>query len=156
MTTVRRILATIACVAFASAVYAQAQQPPTAAPAQAASGMLKVSVEYKGAGTVDADHRIVVWLFDTPNITADSEPVASGTIKTNKGDYKFVNLPKEVYIAVAYDDKGGYDGTSGPPPQGTPVSIHGATALGTPGTPVPTGDENASVTVTFDDSVRMP
>ena len=80
------------------------------------SGKLKVTVDYKGAGTVDATHEIFVWVFDTPNIGADSVPLANDVVTTNGGTLSFSGLPKEVYLAAAFDEKGDYDGTSGPPP----------------------------------------
>jgi hypothetical protein len=119
-------------------------------------GRLKVQLEYKGKGTVDAAHQMWIWVFDTPNITAESNPIATGVLKENKTAYKFAGLPKDVYIAVAYDEKGGYDGTSGPPPQGTPIAIRGGSGLGSPATSVPTGGDDAKVEISFDDTVRMP
>ena len=41
------------------------------------------------------------------------------------------------------------------PPTGTPIRIFGGAGLGTTASPVTTG-EDATATVTFDDSVRMP
>src|SRR5262245_45193366 len=98
-----------------------------AAPAMIAqeSGKLKVTVTYKGAGTVDASHELYLWIFDTPNIGADSVPIATEVITTNGGAASFSGLPKEVYLAAAFDEKGDYDGTSGPPPTGTPITIYG-------------------------------
>ena len=130
----------------------------TIAQAQAAEGgKLKVTVEYKGtAGTVDTEHKIWVWLFDTPNISADSMPLAVGALKENKATYKFIALPKKVYIAAAFDTQGGYDGSSAPPPTGTPLTILGSTGMGAPATAVETGGDDAVVTVTFDDSIKMP
>ena len=119
-------------------------------------GKLKVQLEYKGKGTVDASHQMWIWVFDTPNISAESNPIATGFLKENKTAYKFAGLPKDVYIAVAYDEKGGYDGMSGPPPQGTPIAIRGGTGLGSPATSVPTGGDDAKVEITFDDTIRMP
>lgn len=75
------------------------------------SGRLKVTVEYKGSGTVDATHEIFVWVFDNPNIGADAVPIANDVLTTNGGTLNFSGLPKEVYIAAAYDEKGDYDGT---------------------------------------------
>lgn len=117
------------------------------------SGRLEVTVEYKGPGEVSATHEIFVWVFDTPNIGGDSVPLATDVLTTNGGSLNFSGLPKEVYLAAAFDEKGDYDGTSGPPPPGTPITIYGemGTARG-----VPTGGADASVTVTFDDTVRMP
>lgn len=125
--------------------------------ASTAAGKLKVTVEYRGqSGTVDKEHKIWIWLFDTPNITADSMPVAVGALNENKGTYKFIALPKEIYIAAAFDSKGGYDGSSGPPAQGTPLTILGGAGPGTMATAVASGADDATVTVTFDDTIRMP
>jgi hypothetical protein len=127
------------------------------APATTDAGKLKVTVEYKGqSGTVDKDHKIWIWLFDTPTITVDSSPIATGWLTENKATYKFASLPKTVYLAAAFDDKGSYDGTSGPPPSGTPVIVHGGAGPGTSATALATGGDDAAVTVTLDDTVRMP
>lgn len=117
------------------------------------SGKLKVTVQYKGAGTVDTSHEIYVWLFDTPNITADTPPIASDVLTSNGGSLNFSGLPKQVYLAAAFDEKGDYDGTSGPPPPGTPITIYGDTGAAAA---IATGGADAAVTVTFDGSVRMP
>ena len=117
------------------------------------TGNLKVTVTYTGAGTVDGTHEIYVWLFDTPNITADSAPLASDVITASGGTATFSGLPKEVYIAAAFDEKGDYDGTSGPPPPGTPITIYGEMGAAKA---VPTGGADAAVTVTFDATIRMP
>jgi uncharacterized protein (DUF2141 family) len=118
-----------------------------------AAGALKVTVDYKGPGTVDKDHQIWVWIFDTPDITADSTPLAVDSLTTNGGTISFTNLPATVYLAAAFDERGGYDGTQGPPPTGTPITIYGEVGAAKA---VTTGDESAAVTVTFDDTVRMP
>lgn len=117
------------------------------------SGKLKVTVEYKGTGTVDATHQIFVWIFDNPNIGPDSPPVANDVITANGATLTFSGLPKEVYLAAAYDEKGDYDGTSDPPPSGTPITIYGEMGVAKP---IPTGGADATVTVTFDATVRMP
>jgi hypothetical protein len=116
------------------------------------SGQLKVTVDYKGAGTVDTTHEVFVWVFDTPNIGADSVPIATDTLTANGGTLTFTGLPKEVYLAMAYDEKGDYDGTSGPPPSGTPINIYDMGVAKA----VATGGADAVLTVTFDDTTRMP
>lgn len=147
LSTATRLVAVLAVVALAGTIGLRA--------AQATEGELGVTIEYKGTGTVDQDHRVWIWLFDTPNITADTMPLATGVVAENGKAYQFVGLPKEVYIAAAYDEKGGYDGSSGPPPQGTPITIHGMATSGA-ATAVPTGGVDAKVVVAFDDSMRMP
>jgi hypothetical protein len=146
----RAVLAGAAILVLAAAA-PRAQQAPAPDPY---TGKLQVVVDYTGAGTVDADHGVWIWVFDTPNISTDSSPIGTGVVKANKTGYKFSMLPKTVYLAVAYDDKGGYDGTAAAPPTGTPIRIFGVTGPGTTATPVTTGDD-ATTTVTFDDSVRM-
>jgi hypothetical protein len=145
-----RGLGVAAIITLAAAGAARGQQEQTAAE----TGKLAVAVEYT-KGPVDNDHQIWIWVFDTPNITADSTPIATGSSAENKAPYKFAGLPKEVFLAVAYDENGGYDGTAGPPPQGTPVHIYGAAAGGT-ATGVPTGGDEANLEFAFDDTMRMP
>jgi uncharacterized protein (DUF2141 family) len=117
------------------------------------TGKLQVTVDYKGAGTVDKTHQIFVWVFDTPDINENSVPIATDQATSNGTTLSFSGLPKTVYLAAAYNEKGTFDGTQGPPPSGTPVTIYGG--MGT-ASAVPTGGDDAKVTVTFDDSVRMP
>jgi hypothetical protein len=139
----RAVLALVAVVVLAGATPEVMAQE---------AGKLKVTVDYKGTGSVDASHEIFVWLFDTPNITADTPPIASDVLTANGGSLNFSGLPKQVYLAAAFDEKGDYDGTSGPPPPGTPITIYGDAGTAAA---IATGAE-AAITVTFDGSVRMP
>jgi uncharacterized protein (DUF2141 family) len=117
------------------------------------TGKLQVTVEYKGAGTVDKTHQVFVWVFDTPDINENSVPIATDQATANGATLSFSGLPKTVYLAAAYNEKGTYDGTQGPPPSGTPITIYGGAGTATG---VASGGEEAKVTLTFDDSVRMP
>ena len=137
------LAAIVAALVMGVASHASAQQ----------TGKLQVTVDYKGAGTVDKTHQIFVWVFDTPDINENSVPIATDQATSNGATLSFSGLPKTVYLAAAYNEKGTFDGTQGPPPSGTPVTIYGG--MGT-ATGVPTGGDEAKVTVTFDDSVRMP
>ena len=134
-----------AAVALCAAAQLGAAAPDT--------GQLKVTVEYKGPGTVDKTHQIFVWVFDTPDINANSVPLASDVITASGGAASFSGLPKTVYLAAAFNENGTYDGTQGPPPSGTPVTIYGGMDSAKP---VETGGPDSSVAITFDDSVRMP
>jgi hypothetical protein len=124
---------------------------PASGAQSTSQGSLKVTVNYTGKGSVDEKHQLFVWLFDTPNITTESMPIASNALTANNGTVDFGSLPEKVYIAAAYDEKGGYDGTTAPP-SGTPVTVYGGQ---TSATAVATGD-TAAVTVAFDDSERLP
>ena len=146
-----RVLSGIAAVALVFSTGLVAQDKP------AESGKLAVSVQYTAKGTVDEDHQIWIWLFDNPDSSswANTPPLAVGQLSENGAAYKFAELPKQVYIAMAFDEKGGYDGTSGAPPTGTPIGIYGMASGGSPAA-VETGADDKAVSATFDDSMRMP
>lgn len=138
------------------AAVAAASGGMSAQDARTEPGKLKVTVEYTGQlGAVDKEHRIWIWVFDTPNISAEATPLTVGALSENKGSYQFALLPKQVYIAAAFDNRGGYDGNSAPPAPGTPLTIHGGAAPGT-AAPIATGGDDAAVKITFDDTIRMP
>ena len=113
---------------------------------------VKVTVKYTGKGDVDKMHKLWVWLFDTPDIGPGAIPIAEMSLDENGGIATFPTVSaQKVWIAVAFDEKGGFSG-SAPPPTGSPVALYGADS-GAP-SPVTPGAE-ANVTVTFDDSQRM-
>lgn len=119
-----------------------------------AAGAVNVTVKYAGKGTVDASHRIWVWLFDTPVIDAGSMPIGEMSIDKNGGVATFSNLTANpVYVAVAYDEKGGFAGQSAPPP-GSPVGFYGVKSATDQPMPVVPGPKGA-VTITFTDAQRM-
>ena len=121
--------------------------------ARVAAGTVKVTLNYKGKGTVDDSHRVWVWLFATPDIGPGSMPIAELSIDKNGAIATFDGIAEErVWIAAAYDEKGVMSG-SAPPPSGTPVGLY----VGSDSAPrsVATGDSTVAV-LTFDDSFRMP
>ena len=140
------VLLVVVALAHAPVLVASHTEPTLA-------GDVNVTVNYTGKGEVDTSHRLWVWLFDTPEIGPGAIPVAELSL-TKNGDiaaFKAVSAA-QVWIAVAYDEKGGFAG-SAPPPMGSPVALYGAET----GAPAPvTPGEKASVTVTFNDSARMP
>ena len=140
----------LALLIAAAHVAAQEKQPAPAA----AGGSVIVTVKYTGKGTVDADHRLWVWLFNTPEIGPGAIPVGEQSIEKNGGVASFTSVAdKEVWVAIAYDEKGGFQG-SGPPPVGSPITLYGAKAPPDKPQPVVPGPK-AKVSVTFDDSQRM-
>ena len=140
---------TVAALAF-STVGARADQAKPAT----AGGSVTVTVKYTGAGTVDANHSIWVWLFDNPNIGPESIPIGEQSIAKNGGTATFTTTTGQVYIAVAYDEKGGFMGQA-PPPTGSPIAMYGMTGPDAPPQPVTPGTKG-KVSLTFDDSQRMP
>lgn len=126
---------------------------PVTGMAEREAGPVKVTVTYKGKGTVDANHRLWVWIFDTPDINSGAIPIGERSLEKNGDVAAFEALaPEKVWIAVAYDEQGGFQG-SAPPPTGAPVAFY--SEEGGPPTAVTPGAA-AAVTVVFDESVRMP
>jgi hypothetical protein len=120
--------------------------------ARVAAGTVKVTVNYKGKGTVDATHRIWVWLFTSPDIGPGSMPIAELSISANGELATFDGVNAErVWIAVAFDESGTMSG-SAPPPSGSPVGLF----VGSDAAPASVAPGGPAVTMTFDDSVRMP
>lgn len=144
-------------IAFAVMIAATAPHVSTvlaaAAHARVASGTVKVTLNYKGKGTVDPSHKVWVWLFATPDIGPNAMPIAQLSVDKNGDVAAFEGVAEEkVYVAAAFDQQGVMSG-DGPPPQGSPVGL----LMGADGTPravVP--GEAGAVTLTFDDSIRMP
>ena len=142
-------------VAALLAILTQPAASLSAAPfaSTAAAGTVKVTVHYKGKGTVDASHKLWVWVFDTPNIGPGSMPLDQVALDKNDLEAVFNNVVADkVWIAVAYDESGSMTGDA-PPPSGTPIGIF-AGSDGAPAAVIP-GAKDAAV-LTFDDSQRMP
>ena len=129
-----------------ASLHVQARQttPPPAKPAAAAAKPaaiaatdVAVTVTYTGKGVVDAGHSIIVFLFSTPTVGPNSEPLGAPQIVTKNGQtVTFNNITtKPVYIFAIYNEKGTYDGRSGPPPAGTPIGMFGTAKGPTPVTP---------------------
>jgi hypothetical protein len=140
-------------VLMATAAMHSSTAVAASAGARVAAGSVKVTINYKGKGTVDDSHRVWVWLFATPDIGPGAMPIAELSIDKNGAIATFDGIAEErVWIAVAYDEKGAMTG-SAPPPPGTPVGLY----VGSDGAPrsVVTGDSTVAV-LTFDDSFRMP
>ena len=152
MTICTRAVSLISTTLIVSAMIVPLAANPTATQAVAAES-LKVTVKYTGKGDVDKTHRLWVWLFDSPDIGPGAIPVAEMSLEENGSAATFNGLTaQKVWIAVAYDEKGGFGG-SAPPPSGSPVMLYGAES----GAPAPvTPGEAVEVAISFDDSQRMP
>ena len=122
--------------------------PKKAAPAPAAPGDLPVTVTYKGKGTIDQTHKVIVWAFADSNITSASRPLDHAYVTKNGDTVTFKGLSAPVYLFAVYDQTGAYDGVSGPPPAGLPSATYRQTPKGPP-TAVKAG---TPVKFTFDDS----
>jgi hypothetical protein len=150
-------MAAAALLMFQTAGAAPKQAAPKAAAPKAAAAAPKstdvsASVTYKGKGAVDAGHRIIVFAFDHADITSGSRPVGPAQFATKNGEtVTFKNVAAPVYVFAVYDEKGNYDGVSGPPPAGIPVATYRKTPKGAPTAVAPGA---AAVKFSFDDSER--
>ena len=120
--------------------------------ARVTAGTVKVTVNYKGKGTVDAKHRVWVWLFASPDIGPGSMPIAELSLDANGALATFDGIDAErVWIAAAFDESGSMSG-SAPPPSGSPVGVF----AGSDGAPKSVVPGEPAVALAFDDSFRMP
>jgi len=113
---------------------------------------IQVDVIYTGSGMVDADHKIYVALWRSPNMDgapADVQPLAS---KIGMVTFKNVEA-SPAYVTTAYDPKGRWDAQS-PPPSGSSLGMYG-----TPPNPDPITVEpgkTAKIKLTFADVNKVP
>jgi hypothetical protein len=141
------------CLAAALLVALCLAPHPVAGASSATAGSVTVTVHYKGKGTVGENHRVWVWLFDTPDIGPSAMPIREESVTRNGGDVTIRGLTeKRVWIAVAFDERGGSAGNQ-PPASGSPIAIYSVD--GGPPSGVEPADDPRAV-VTFDDSMRMP
>jgi hypothetical protein len=123
-------------------------------PKQGKSNNVSVAVTYAGKGAVDATHEVWVFLFDTPAIGQGVRPLSVMTIKKSGETATFRNVTQDpVYVAVAYDCKGDYDGNLAPPPAGTPIAYYIVDGKPTASPIKTTG--GAAIKLTFSDRTRM-
>lgn len=121
-------------------------------------GTLNVKLHYTGSGTVDGGHKIFVIIFNTPDFASGGSamPVAVKAATSKDETVTFSDLTDStVYAAASYDPTGNYDGQSGPPPSGSSLGMYSKK----PGTPSPINippGKTTTVTMTFDDSHKMP
>ena len=126
-----------------------ASKAATAAPAATDVG---VTVTYKGKGPVDASHKIILFAFADSNITSASRPIGAAQFASKNGEtLTFKNVTSPIYVFAVYDEKGTYDGVSGPPPSGIPSATYRKTPKGAP-TAVAPGAH--AIKFAFDDSER--
>ena len=120
---------------------------------------LQVQLHYTGSGIVDATHKIFVALWDSAEFagpTNSSPPAAVRSATSKNGVVTFSDIQKSpAYVSAAYDPNGQWDGQSGPPPKGASVGMYSKA----PPKPDPialTPGKPAKVTISFDDSSKMP
>ena len=154
MTGLLRLLARLTAEAVPMALATSAPEPNVVHTLNeiGLAGAVRVTVNYKGSGKVDGSHRVWVWLFETPNIGPGSMPIAELSVEKNGDVATFDADGNQVWIAVAYDVNGVMTGNA-PPASGSPIGIY-SSSTGAPEGVTP--GAKGAVTLTFDDSQRMP
>lgn len=122
-----------------------------------ASRTITVKMNYTGTGTVDEKHKIYVAVWSSPEFMSGSAiPISGGATSSKNGTVTISDVTTSpVYVSAGYDPSGNWDGQSGPPPSGSSLGIYSKT----PGKPEPievAGGKTAEVTLSFDDSTKMP
>ncbi|MFB3905345.1 MAG: hypothetical protein ACE15E_17990 [Acidobacteriota bacterium] len=133
----------------------QAQQP-NPGQAQPQEGTLKLMVKYTGSeGPVDQDHKLLVFVFDTPDMTTGQVmPIRFETLAENGGTVSMGFTVTPVYVAAVYDKLGGYD-FSGPPASGCPVTVYAKDGQAPAPIAIDPG-KTTEIELQFDDTIRMP
>jgi hypothetical protein len=105
---------------------------------------------------VDENHKIFVFLFDSPDfVQGDAIPFASQSATAKDQTVRFSNLSAPtVYVVAAFDPKGAYDGMSGPPPSGSSLGIY-SKETGKPASVNLEPGKTAGIELAFDDSTKM-
>jgi hypothetical protein len=139
-------------LASAGAVLAQDKTPSKAPEPRT----LNIKLNYSGSGTVDDKHRIIVFLFDSPDfMKGEGMPIAEQSGAAKDATVTFNDVEKSpVYVSAVYDPSGQYEGMS-QPPSGASLGLYSKT----PGEPAPVNLEpgkTVDIELAFDDSSKMP
>jgi hypothetical protein len=115
---------------------------------------IQVDIDYTGRGTVDANHRVFVALWDSSDMSG-GPPVAVLSVNSKKGAVTFSDVQKvPAYVSAAYDPTGAWDAQS-PPPSGTSLGMYSKN----PPNPAPVDvapGKTVKIAITFDDSAKVP
>ena len=115
---------------------------------------IQVDINYTGSGTVDANHKIYVALWDSLDMSS-GPPVAVLSVSSKKGAVTFSDVQRvPAYVSTAFDPTGAWDAQS-PPPSGASLGMYSKN----PPKPEPIDvapGKTVKVAITFDDSAKVP
>ena len=118
-------------------------------------GTLEVTVNYAGAGEVDAGHAVYLAIYPSADMQPDN--LLGGQVATSNGatvTFESVGAAT-VYLSGFYDEQGGWTGTT-PVPSGSPAGAYVAAGSFAP-SPIEVGaGETVQVEFTFNDLFRIP
>jgi hypothetical protein len=115
---------------------------------------IQVEINYTGAGTVDARHKIYVALWDSSDMSG-GPPAAVRSLDSKKGTVTFSIVQKvPAFVSAAYDPSGTWDAQS-PPPSGSSLGMYSKNLPNPEPIDVAPG-QTVKVSITFDDSAKVP
>jgi hypothetical protein len=124
------------------------------AQASADKRTIQVDIDYTGSGIVNASHMIFVALWDSSDMSG-GPPVAVLSLNSKKGTVTFSDVQRvPAFVSAAYDPTGNWDAQS-PPPSGTSLGMYSKNPPNPQPIDVAPG-KTVKVTITFDDSVKVP
>jgi len=113
---------------------------------------VQVEINYTGSGTVDANHKLYVALWDSPDFNGNPTDVKA--LESKHGTVTFTGIQKSpVFVSTAYDPNGKWDAQS-PPPSGSSIGMYSTK----PPTPEPIAVEpgkTAKVKLAFNDAQKV-
>jgi hypothetical protein len=124
------------------------------AQASADKRTIQVDIDYTGTGIVNASHKIYVALWDSSDMSG-GPPVAVLSLNSKKGTVAFSDVRRvPAFVSAAHDPTGNWDAQS-PPPSGSSLGIYSKNPPNPQAIDVAPG-KTVKVTITFDDSVKVP
>jgi hypothetical protein len=115
---------------------------------------IQVDINYTGSGTVNANHKIYVALWDSSDMSG-GPPVAVLSVNSKKGAVTFSAVQKvPAYVSAAFDPTGAWDAQS-PPPSGASLGMYSKNPPNPEPIDVAPG-KTVKVAITFDDSAKVP
>ena len=124
------------------------------AQASADKRTIQVDIDYTGSGIVNTSHKIYVALWDSSD-TSGGPPVAVLSLNSKKGTVTFSDVQKvPAFVSAAHEPAGNWD-TQFPPPSGSSLGMYSKNPPNPQPIDVAPG-KTVKVTITFDDSVKVP
>ena len=115
---------------------------------------IQVDIDYTGSGIVNASHKIYVALWDSSDMSG-GPPVAVLSLNSKKGTVTFSDVQRvPAFVSAAHDPTGNWDAQS-PPPSGSSLGMYSKNPPNPQAIDVAPG-KTVKVTITFDDSVKVP
>ena len=114
---------------------------------------IEVDINYTGSGTVNANHKIFVALWDSSDMSG-GPPVAVLSVNSRKGPVTFSDVQTvPAYVSAAFDPTGAWDAQS-PPPSGASLGMYSKNLPKPEPIDVAPG-KTVKVAITFDDSAKV-